>query len=80
AACASVIAVSLLFAPVALAKGFDVELRVVGKGSKVLTEKTVRTATTSVKTSAKADCFGSGSGGSGKSVSLLGDTAMGVLA
>ncbi len=80
AACASVIAVSLLFAPVALAKGFEVELRVVGKGSKVLTEKTVRTATTSVKTSAKADCFGSGSGGSGKSVSLLGDTAMGVLA
>lgn len=80
AACALVIAVSLLAAPTALAKGFKVNLRVVGKGGKVLTEKTVRTATTRIKTSPRAECFGKGSGGSGRKVSIDGNTAMGVLA
>jgi hypothetical protein len=80
AACALVIAVSLVLVPAALAKGFSVDLRVVGKGSKVLTEKAVKTATTSVKTSPKATCFGKGSGGDGAKVSIKGDTAMGVLA
>ncbi len=80
AACTLVIAVSLLAVPTALAKGFKVDLRVVGKGGKVLTEKTVRTATTRVKASPKAECFGKGSGGSGKKVAIAGNTAMGVLA
>jgi hypothetical protein len=80
AACALVFAVSLLIVPAALAKGFSVDLRVVGKGSKVLAEKPVTTATTSVKTSPKADCFGKGSGGDGAKVSIKGNTAMGVLA
>ena len=38
------------------------------------------TADTSVKTDPKAACFGGGTGGSGKSVSLSGDTALGLLA
>jgi hypothetical protein len=80
AACALVIALSLALVPAALAKGFQVDLRVVGKGGKVLAEKTVRTATTKVKTSPKAVCFGKGSGGSGRKVSIEGNTAMGVLA
>ena len=78
--CALAIAMVLVAVPAALAKGFKVDLRVVGKGSQVLTEKQVTTATTSVKSSPKAECFGKGSGGSGKNVSIKGDTAMGVLA
>ena len=46
----------------------------------MLAERTVRTATTTVKTSPRAVCFGKGSGGSGKQVSIKGNTAMGVLA
>lgn len=80
AACALALAVSAVLVPMASAKGFKVDLRVVGKGGKVLTETTVRTATTKVKTSSKAVCFGPGSGGSGKRVSIAGNTAMGVLA
>ena len=80
AACALAISLTLAFAAGAMAKGFSADLRVVGAGGKVLAEKTVATATTSVKTSPKADCFGAGSGGSGKSVSIKGNTAMGLLA
>lgn len=80
AACALVIALSLAIVPAALAKGFKVDLRVVGKGGKVLAEKTVRTETAKVKTSHKAVCFGKGSGGSGRKVAIKGNTAMGVLA
>ena len=80
AACALVLALSLAIAPGAFAKGFKVKLRVVGAGSKVLAERTVRTATTAVKASPRATCFGAGSGGSGKRVSIKGNTAMGVLA
>jgi hypothetical protein len=64
----------------ALAKGFSADLRVVGANSKILAEKPVTTATTAVKTSPKATCFGSGSGGSGDAVSIKGNTAMGLLA
>lgn len=60
-------------------KGVPVELRVVGKGGKVLTEEDLRTTTVAVKTSPKANCFGPGSGGSGKSVTIKGATAMGAL-
>jgi hypothetical protein len=80
AACALALALSLSIAASAAAKGFSAELRVVGSGGKVLAEKTVRTGTTSVKTSPQATCFGAGSGGSGKSVSIQGNTAMGLLA
>lgn len=80
AACALALALSLSVAAPAFAKGFSADLRVVGSGSKTLAEKPVTTGTTSVKTSPGATCFGAGSGGSGASVSIKGDTAMGLLA
>lgn len=61
-------------------KGVLVDLRVVGKGNKVLTEEDLRTGTTSIKTSPRANCFGAGSAGSGKSVTVKGATALGALA
>ncbi len=80
AACALALALSLSMTASALAKGFTADLRVVGAGGKILAEKPVTTATTAVKSSPKATCFGAGSGGSGASVSLKGNTAMGLLA
>ncbi len=80
AACVLALALSLSLTASVLAKGFTADLRVIGAGGKVLAEKPVATATTSVKTSPKADCFGAGSGGSGASVPIQGNTAMGLLA
>jgi hypothetical protein len=80
AVCLSALVLALAFTASASAKGFSADLRVVGSGGKVLAEKTVATATTSVKTSPKAECFGKGSGGSGAAVTLKGNTAMGLLA
>ncbi len=80
AVCALVISITLAFAAAASAKGFKAELRVVGAGGKVLAEKPIATATTTVKTSPKAECFGKGSGGSGDPVTIKGNTAMGLLA
>jgi hypothetical protein len=60
-------------------KGPLVDLRVVGKGGKVLTEEGLRAATTTIKTSPKANCFGAGTAGSGKSVTIKGPTALGAL-
>lgn len=64
----------------ASAKGVPVELRVIGKGGKVLGERTVRAKTARVPTSPKAKCFGADSGGSGKPVTVKGPTALGALA
>ena len=61
-------------------KGVVVDLRVVGKGGKVLTEEDLRTGTIAIKTSPQANCFGPGTGGSGKSVTVKGPTALGALA
>lgn len=60
-------------------KGVPVDLRVVGKGGKVLTEEDLRAATVAVKTSPQANCFGAGTAGSGKSVTIPGPTALGAL-
>jgi hypothetical protein len=79
-ACALALVLSLSIAAGAAAKGFSADLRVVGSGGKILSEKTETTKTTSVKTSPKATCFGKGTGGSGDSVSIKGDTALGLLA
>lgn len=78
---AAALSLPLLLAIVAgaAAKGFSADLRVVGTGGRTLAEKTVTTGATSVKTSAKATCFGAGTGGSGKSVTLKANTAMGLL-
>jgi hypothetical protein len=80
AVCTLALTMTLAFAAGAPAKGFKAELRVVGAGGKVLAEKPVATATTSVKTSPKAECFGKGTGGSGNPVTIKGNTAMGLLA
>jgi hypothetical protein len=80
AACMLAFVLSLSLTAGASAKGFQAELRVVGSGSKVLAEKPIATATTTVKTSPTAECFGKGSGGSGDPVTIKGNTAMGLLA
>jgi hypothetical protein len=80
AACALALVLSLSMVASAAAKGISANLRVVGAKGKVLAEETVASATTSVKTSPKATCFGKGTGGSGKPVSIAGNTAMGLLA
>lgn len=80
AACTLALSMTLAFAAGASAAGFKAELRVVGAGGKVLAERPVATATTKVKTSPKAECFGKGSGGSGNPVTIKGNTAMGLLA
>jgi hypothetical protein len=80
AVCALAMTLSLTLAAGASAAGFKAELRVVGSGSKVLVEKPIATATTTVKTSPEAECFGKGSGGSGDPVAIKGNTAMGLLA
>lgn len=80
ACCVLALALSLTIVASAAAKGFSADLRVVGSGGKFLAEKSLSTATTSVKTSPKATCFGPGKGGSGASVSIQGNTALGLLA
>ena len=77
-ACALVLCLAL--AVTASASATTATLRVVGKGNVVLSEGLVKTSNTSVKTSKQATCFGAGTGGSGKAVSLQGNTALGLLA
>jgi hypothetical protein len=77
-ACA--LALCLTLALAASASATTATLRVVGKGNKVLAEGLVKSKNTSVKTSKKATCLGSGTGGSGKTVALKGNTALGLLA
>jgi hypothetical protein len=80
AACA--LALTLLLSTVALAaaKGTRADLRVIGAGGKALAEETLQTGTTKVSTSPKATCLGKGTGGSGRSVTVRGSTALGLLA
>ena len=80
AACTLALVLSLAITAGASAKGFQAELRVVGSGGKVLAEKPIATATTTVKSSPKAECFGKGTGGSGDPVTIKANTAMGLLA
>jgi hypothetical protein len=77
-ACALVFCLALVVS--ASASATTATLRVVGKGNVVLTEKLVKTSDISVKTSPQATCFGAGTGGSGESVALKGNTALGLLA
>ncbi|HEX6456674.1 MAG TPA: hypothetical protein VF009_09175 [Solirubrobacterales bacterium] len=80
AVCALALSLALAVTGSASAAGFKAELRVVGAGGKILAEKPIATATTKVKTSPKATCFGAGTGGSGDPVKIKGNTAMGLLA
>ena len=79
AACALALILVLSTAATAVAKGPVASLRVVGKGGKVLAEDSFAAGTASVKASPKADCFGAGTGGSGKSLTIKGPTALGML-
>jgi hypothetical protein len=57
------------------------QLRVVGRGGKVLAETSPGTfGRVSIRTSPKANCLGRGTGGSGHAVKIKGATALGVLA
>lgn len=78
-ACALALALSVSLAGSASAKGVTADLRVVGKGGKILSEQTLSTGTTSLKTSPRANCFGAGTAGSGKSILVKGATALGML-
>jgi hypothetical protein len=80
AACALALVLFASSVATASAKKVEADLRVVGKGSKVLAEKTLRTDTTKIPTSPRADCFGKGTGGSGKPSTARGATALGLLA
>jgi hypothetical protein len=79
AACALAFVLVLSTAAVAVAKGPIADLRVVGDGGRVLAEKSFGASTASVKASPRADCFGSGTGGSGQNVTVKGPTALGML-
>jgi hypothetical protein len=80
AACALAFVLLLSTAALAAAKGPVADLRVVGGGGKVLAEDSFGAAkAVSIKTSPKATCFGAGTGGSGKTVSVKGHTALGML-
>jgi hypothetical protein len=78
AVCALVFCLAL--AVTASASATTATLRVVGKGNVVLAEQSVKSSNIAVKTSPKATCLGSGTGGSGKSVAVKGNTALGLLA
>src|SRR5215467_4063271 len=80
AACALALLFALSISAVATAKGPVASLRVVGSGGKVLAEDSFGVAgEASVKTSAKATCFGAGTGGSGEKVTIKTATALGML-
>jgi len=79
AACGLVLFLLLAIASPAVAKKVEADLRVVGKGSKVLAETTMKTGPTKIPTSKKATCFGKGTGGSGKKYATKGPTALGLL-
>lgn len=79
ATCALALVLVLSFAASA-AGGSAARIRVVGTGGKVLAERLVRRGgEVSIETSRKATCFGPGTGGSGRSVSVKGGTALGLL-
>src|SRR3954451_5172415 len=79
AACGLALILLLSTVSVAVAKKVEADLRVVGKANKVLAEETMKTGPTRVPTSRKADCFGRGTGGSGKRYATGGPTALGLL-
>jgi hypothetical protein len=78
AACALVLCLAL--AVTASASATTATLRVVGKGNVVVAEGQVKSSNIKVKALKSATCFGAGTGGSGKSYTLKGNTALGLLA
>jgi hypothetical protein len=71
----------VIVVPVAsAAASVPAEVRVVNAGGKTLAEHTQYTGGVRIKTDPGADCFGSGTGGSGDRVSVDGATALGLVA
>jgi Ca2+-binding RTX toxin-like protein len=66
-------------AAAAAAKTVPVQVRVLSTGGNVLADQLQYTGPTSVPTSHGADCFGAGTGGSGKPAKVTGITALGLL-
>ena len=79
AVCVLALTLVLSTAALAVAKGPIADLRVVGSGGKVLAEDSFGAMTASIKTSPQATCFGAGTGGSGKTVTVDGPTPLGML-
>ena len=79
AACGLALILILTTAGSAAAKKVEADLRVVGKGNKVLADTSLKTGPTKVPTSSKATCFGKGTGGSGTKYASGGPTALGLL-
>ncbi len=79
AACALALVLLACTAAAAVAKGPLANLRVVSTGGKILAEDSFGAMTATVKASPQATCFGTGTGGSGKSVTVQGPTALGML-
>jgi hypothetical protein len=79
ALCALASTAVLCAAAVATAKTVPVDLRVLTIKGKVLADQRQYTGPTAIRTDRGADCFGTGTGGSGKSVRVPGATALGAL-
>ncbi len=68
-----------LAAGTASAKSVPTQLRVVTTSGKVLADQVQYTGPVTVKTDKRANCFGAGTGGSGKGVKIPGSTALGDI-
>lgn len=79
AACVLVFVLVLSLASAAAAKSPVASLRVVGAGGKLLDEDSFGLAAVSIKASPRATCFGAGTGGSGKAVSVKSPSALSML-
>jgi hypothetical protein len=79
AACALALILAVCAVVPAAAKGPVASLRVVNTSGKTLAEDSFGAMTASAKASPKATCFGAGTGGSGKTVTVKGPTPLGML-
>ena len=80
AACALAAIATLAVTTAALAATVPSDLRVLSTSGKVLADQRQYTGTIGVPTSPKAQCFGQGTGGSGRPARLTGPTALGLVA
>jgi hypothetical protein len=74
------LALTLSLPAAAGARSAPAEVRVVAPSGTTLAEQTQYTDSVRIKTNKRADCFGPGTGGSGRKVDVAGRTALGVVA
>jgi hypothetical protein len=79
-ACVFALLATLAAVTAATAATIPADLRVITTSGKVLADQRQYTGTTHVPTSPKAQCFGRGTGGSGRPARLSGSTALGLVA